>query len=153
MLDDQSLIQDVRACPTREAATDQTKVHLANRGWFIAERDEFDVIAVHPDGSRMIIKFWIRADKMPVPKFYIKKFDQSVQAFIHDNNLKENVTVLFITNTVLDTDAFAYYRGFARFTMKVCFSGDIKEQLSSLQEQKVPKKKDVQKELMQYVAA
>jgi hypothetical protein len=155
MLDEQSIIEIAHHCPAREAASDQVKTYLANRGWLIVERDEFDVAAIHPGGQRVLLKFWIRADKKPVPKFYIKKFDRAVQEFIKENDIKENVTVLFVTNSVLDDEAYAYHRQVGRYTMKLSFAAsDIKEQVAQIrQEPTAISRKNVQTQLSRYVSA
>jgi hypothetical protein len=155
MLDEQAIIEIARHCPAREAAVDQAKAYLANRGWLIVERDEFDVAAIHTSGSRAILKFWIRADKKPVPKFFVKKFDKAVQEFIKEIDIKENVVVLFITNSMLDDDAYAYHHQVGRFTMKLCFAApDIKEQVARAhQEPGTISRKNVQTQLHRYVSA
>ncbi len=155
MLDEQAIIEIARHCPAREAASDQVKAYLANRGWLIVERDEFDVAAIHPNGSRAILKFWIRADKKPVPKFFVKKFDKAVQEFIKENDIKEKAAVLFVTNSALDDEAYAYHRQVGRFTMKVLFAAsDIKEQVTQIrQEPATITRKNVQTQLNRYVSA
>ncbi len=155
MFDEQAIIEIARHCPAREAASDQVKAYLANRGWLVVERDEFDVAATHPNGSRVILKFWIRADKKPVPKFFIKKFDRAVQEFIKENDIKEKVAVLFITNSALDEEAYTYHRQVGRFTMKVSFAAaDIKEQVAQIhQEPPAITRKNVQTQLHRYVSA
>jgi len=154
MLDEQAIVKIARVCPAREAASDQVKSYLANRGWLIAEREEFDIVAIHPSGSRAIIKFWIRADKKPVPKFYVKKFDKAVQGFIKENDIKDNVVVLLVTNMVLDDEAYAYYRQVGRFTMKLCcIATDIKEQVATIHQDAAPvQRKNVQTSLQRYVS-
>ncbi len=155
MLDEQSILKIARVCPAREAASDQIKAYLANRGWLIVEREEFDVAAIHSSGSRAIIKFWIRADMKPVPKFYVKKFDRAVQEFVKENDIKENVAVLFVTNMVLDDEAYAYYRQVGRFTMKLCcVASDIKGQVAQIHQEPPPvQRKNVQTQLHRYVSA
>ncbi|NMC06993.1 MAG: hypothetical protein GYA24_17375 [Candidatus Lokiarchaeota archaeon] len=155
MLDTHAITEIARHCPAREAAADQVKAYLANRGWFIVERDEFDVAAINTNGSRVIVKFWIRADKKPVPKFYIKKFDKAVQDFMKEMDIKENVWVLFVTNSMLDEEAYTYHRKVGRFTMKLCIAADsIVEQVSSKrQDASTLPRKNIQTQLRQYVPA
>ncbi|MBN2151026.1 MAG: hypothetical protein JW839_06260 [Candidatus Lokiarchaeota archaeon] len=155
MLDEQSIVKITRVCPAREAASDQVKAYLANRGWLIIEREEFDVVAIHPCGSRAIIKFWIRADLKPVPKFYVKKFDKAVQEFVMENDIKENVAVLLVTNSVLDDDAYTYYQQVGRFTMRLCcVARDVKGQLAQVHQDALPvPRKNVQTQLHRYVSA
>ncbi|HME56619.1 MAG TPA: hypothetical protein VKM55_30745 [Candidatus Lokiarchaeia archaeon] len=150
MLDENAIIAAIQNCPSREAATDQARAFLAEHGWFVADQEAFDVMAIHPDGYRLIIKFWIRAEQ--VPKFYMKDFDHAVQDFLHKNDLKDNVMVLLLSNTPLDTEAYTYYKSIARFTMKVGFLDDISAQLITMQEQVETRGKNVQKQLLQYLA-
>ena len=153
MIDENAFITAVRECPSREAATDHARAFLAGHGWFVADQEIFDVMAIHPDGYRLIIKFWIRSDKKAVPKFYMKNFDRAVQDFLHDNDIKENVLVLFLSNSPLEAEACTYYKSFARFTMKLDIIDHIAEQLSVMQEQQVTQKKNVQKQLLHYLIA
>jgi hypothetical protein len=151
MIDEHAIITAVRDCPSREAATDHARAFLAYHGWFVADQDVFDVMAIHPDGYRLIIKCWIRVDKKAVPKFYMKNFDHAVQDFLHKNDIKDNVMVFFISNSPLDAEAYAYYKSIARFTMRLCFIEDITPQLISLQDPQGSQKKNVQKQLLQYI--
>lgn len=153
MLDEHAIIAAIQDCPSREAATDQARSFLADRGWFIADQEAFDVMAIHPDGYRLIIKFWLRVDRKVVPKFYMKNFDQAVQNFLHENDIKDNVMVFFLSNSPLDAEAYIYYKTVARFTMKLDFIDDITAQLIIMQDQPGSQKKNVQKQLLHYLVA
>ncbi|MHA1683717.1 MAG: hypothetical protein ACTSUE_22455 [Promethearchaeota archaeon] len=150
-----SLFQKVRKAPTREVATVISEEFLSQKGFMTLNHDGFDVLAVNGSGRRVFLKFWITPHKKPVPKFYIKKFDKNVQDYMTEHNITGNVEVYFISNAVLDNEAFAYYKGFARFTMKLLITADdIKEQLEKIskeQESKVPRME--QKQLAQFIIA
>lgn len=154
MIDEHALTNMLLSCPTRERATQMSTRYLSQHGWFMVENDDFDVFAVHSSGIRLFIKFWITPSKKPVPKFYIKKFDKAVQKYIYENDLIGEVEVLFISNSPLDNDAYAYYQGVARFTMKLGFAAtDIKAQIVAMQEEEKDEKDVIQKELLQYASA
>lgn len=145
-----ALLFSIRAAKTREQAKDITKTYLSQQGWFLTERHGFDVYGVKSDRSRVIIKFWFTPSKRPVPKSFIKKFDIAVQEFTAENDYKEKVLVFFISNSVLDHEAWDYYKVLGRYTMKVVVAAnDIEAQLSRLDKAEQDTQ-GVQKQLLQY---
>jgi hypothetical protein len=154
MMDDTCLMDLARTSPTRERASERAKQILRENGWFIVEKDEFDVLAVKGDGTRLIIKFWISPEKR-IPLHYIKRFDRDIQEFIRKNEIHSKVNALLLSNSEIDSDARAYYRTFARFTMKVhCILPEKTVQQESVPgEPKAEQKEYIQKGLLQFVSA
>jgi hypothetical protein len=154
MMDATYLVDLARSCPTRERASELAKQSLHERGWFIVDKDEFDVIAVKGDGTRMVIKFWISPEKRPIPVHYIKKFDRDIQEFIRKNEIRSKVDAFLVANTDLDPEARGYYRTFARFTMKVqCVLPDKAVQPEIAPgERQLDQKGYVQKELLHFIS-
>ncbi|MBD3187278.1 hypothetical protein GF325_10645 [Candidatus Bathyarchaeota archaeon] len=149
------ILSAVKKAPTREVATRLARNTLSNHGFTTFDQEEFDVLGVKSSGIRVIIKFWIKPSKKPVPKFYIKKFDKSIQDFVIRNDLQGDVHAFIIANTPLDTDAYRYYKEFARFSMKLIFTAnDIKAQLKHMKEENHPGvEKFEQKALVEFISA
>ncbi|MFX0099568.1 MAG: hypothetical protein ACFFCS_08300 [Candidatus Hodarchaeota archaeon] len=153
MVNVKKLIASVKDAPIRLHATDKATAFLSRTGWFPIEREDFDVYAVRSDGHQVVIKFWINLSKKPVPKFFIKKFDRAIQRLHQEKDLDPSkFEAYFISNAVLDNEAYNYFKNFGRFSMNLFFtSDDIKEQIESIRAtSKQSIEKYQQKQLIQF---
>ncbi len=155
MIDEKVFVRSVIPSKTREHAVDLAQRWLKERGWFLVENDNFDILAVNSSSERVIIKFWIMPDKHPMPKHYIKNFDREAQKFIHENSIVQDTCAYIVSNAVLDDDAYTYYSNVARHTMKLVFAAnDIAAQVSRLRgDQDEHQRSIIQKNLQHYMVA
>nr|MDO8115591.1 hypothetical protein [Candidatus Sigynarchaeota archaeon] len=155
MIDEKTFVRVIFPSKIREHAIDLAQRWLKERGWFLVENEQFDVLAINSRSERIILKFWIMPDKRPVPKHFIKNFDREAQKFIHENGIVDLTRVYIISNAVLDDDAYGYYTSVARHTMKLVFAAnDIAEQVSRLHvDDDEQKHLHVQKHLHHYMLA
>ncbi|MHA1717192.1 MAG: hypothetical protein ACTSXP_16220 [Promethearchaeota archaeon] len=149
------LIEIVKNVYTREQAKDLVKLYLSRYGWLTIERNEFDVYAVKTGNPRLIIKFWIQPIKKPVPKFYIKRFDQDVEKYAKESQSQSFMQSFFITNCALSKEAYEYYKLYGRFNMKLLFTAnDIKSQIIKLNmDKRLKVTKFAQKQLLEFIPA